>query len=120
MPSQHFPHELQFYFNGLGNLFSNRFSACQKGTFGPNCTSHCSDICPENTRCSASNEGCNAKCEPGFTGEHCDTGSINLVHINQDVSVCPYVWSLVSLSTNYPKITSLGPLNKFQPNIWKT
>ena len=108
------------FFNGLGNLFTTRFSACQKGTFGPNCMSHCSDICPEDTRCFASNEGCNAKCEPGVTGDHCDTGSRHLVHINQDVSVCPYVWSLVCLSTNYPKITSLGPLNKFQPNIWKT
>ena len=71
-----FFHELQFYFNGLGNLFTNRFSACQKGTFGPNCMSKCSDICPEDTRCLASNEGCNAKCEPGLTGDRCDTGTL--------------------------------------------
>ena len=30
MPSQHFPHELQFYFNGLGNLFSNLFQHVRK------------------------------------------------------------------------------------------
>ena len=84
-----FPHLL--YLNVLGNLFTNRFSACRKGTFGPNCMSNCSVICPENTRCLASNEGCNAKCEPGVTGDHCDTGSLNLVHINQGVSFCPYV-----------------------------
>ena len=55
-------------------------SECPLGTHGDRCTLDCPPNCKD--ECSQQTGYCNRGCNPGYTGNTCETGKIFLLQIN--------------------------------------
>lgn len=66
-------------------LFSDVVSAgCKNGTFGPDCSNHCSGNCLHNVSCNSINGHCDNGCASGYLEAFCNTSMC--VHILQETN----------------------------------